>query len=444
MPLSFLSSRRGPQRGVATLTVALLLLFVASLAMLYVNRGVLVEQRTSAAQMQSSQTLETAEAALEWATGMLNSPYIIGTDCKPTTDATKNNFRHRYVMTKANDAASPSSNVIPSTVNPTCKINPADGTMTCSCPTNGQASAGSAAQPGFTLAFEQVAEPGTGVILEDVVKVTAWACGARTDECRPDNYTSGEGHYQRVTAMLKLGPAPRIPSAPLTCGTSCDVKGSFNIINSDVATNGILINAGTTITVGNGTTLESLEGQPVANAQIANDASLLALSSKDPTCDQSAMFSAYFSMTIEQFRDATSTKRLSCSSASDCKNKLDNAYNEGWRSFYFDTDLQLSGNNTYGTRQSPITIVTPNAIKINGDNTFYGLIFSNSADWNDIGTGSATIYGAQVTCAAYNTNGNGTLEYDPDALKNMRRMSAPLVRVPGSWRDFILDSDAKK
>jgi hypothetical protein len=446
MPSQTNSLGRSPQRGAATLAVALLLLFVASLSVLYVNRGVLVEQRTSAVQMQSSQTLEAAEAAVEWATGMLNSPYYIGTDCKPTTVANSRTFRERYVMSKAYDAASPSTDVFPATANPGCKIDTATGALKCDCPANGSAATGAAEQPGFTLAFESVPDPSNPLVnLADAVKITAWACAAQAGECKPDNYKEAEGH-QRVTAVLKLGPAPRIPSAPLTCGTSCVVSGSFNVVNKDVATNGILINAGTTITVKNGAEngLESLEGQPVANAQIGSDQSLLALSSKDPTCDKSAMFMAYFSMTIEQFRDATSTTKISCGSAADCKSKLDTAIAAGNQSFYFETDLQLSGNNTYGTRQRPITIVTPNAIKINGDNVFYGLIFSNSADWNDIGTGSSTIYGAQVTCAAYNTNGSGTLEYDPEALKNTRRMSAPLVRVPGSWRDFILDSDAKK
>jgi Tfp pilus assembly protein PilX len=447
--MAFHTNHRGrsQQRGVATLTVALLLLFVASLSALYVNRGVLVEQRASGVQTQSTQTLEVAEAAVEWATGMLNSPYYIGADCKMTSSATNpRTFRERYVMSKANDAASPTTDVAPSTANPGCKINPATGALTCACPDTGGAAIGAAEQPGFTLAFESVPDPSNPLVnLPDVVKVTAWACAAQAGACKPEDYMKAEGH-QRVTAVLKLGPAPRIPSAPLTCGTSCEVSGSFNIVNKDVATNGILINAGTTITVKNGAEngLESLEGQPVANAQIGSDQSLLALSSKDPTCDKSAMFMAYFSMTIEQFRDATSTTKISCSSASDCKSKLDAAIAQGKQFFYFETDLQLSGNNTYGSRNRPITIVTPNAIKINGDNTFYGLIFSNSADWNDIGTGSSTIYGAQVTCAAYNTNGSGTLEYDPETLKNTRRMSAPLVRVPGSWRDFILDSDAKK
>jgi hypothetical protein len=81
-------------------------------------------------------------------------------------------------------------------------------------------------------------------------------------------------------------------------------------------------------------------------------------------------------------------------------------------------------------------------VKINGTTVIYGLIFSNSADWDYDGSGNSKVYGAQVTCASYSNNGNGTVSYDPDALENARRMSAPMVRVPGSWRDFRTNTDA--
>lgn len=430
---------RKAQRGVATLVITLLLLFAASLGALYVNRSVMVEQRTSANQMQSTLAHEVAEAAIEWATGMLNSPYDVGTDCKFLT-TTNTSFRKRYVLTQLN-AATPSTAVAPATTTfPGCKIDPTTGTTTCQCPTavsnvTTVADLGSNVLPSFTVAFEAV--PGDG----DSVKVTAYACSAQAATCSSTTYANADGNA-RITTTLKLLPVIRANAcSPLTCGTSCAVGGSFNIINQDTTCNGILVNSGTSVSTAPGTSMTTLAGQPTQNAIVANDSSLSTLSSSDPTCDNSQMFNAYFGSTIQKFRSSPSTKIMSCGSASDCKSKLQGAYDDGWRVFYFDSDLQLSGNNTFGTKADPITIVTSSAIKINGNNEFYGLIFSNSADWNDIGTGSATIHGAQITCAAYNTNGNGTLEYDPDALSNARRLSAVMVRVPGSWRDFKTNAD---
>lgn len=439
-PLAHLrSGGRHAQRGVGVIAVTLILLFALSVATLYVNRGVLMEQRSSANQAQATLAHEVAESGLEWAIGMLNSPFDIGTDCAFLT-TTNVSFRKRYVLTQF-AASPPSTNVVPATNTfPGCKIDPATGNRSCSCPTvpssgTATASLGTSVQPSFTIAFEAV----TGDV--EAVRVTSYACSAQASACSSTNFGTADGNA-RLSAIIKLRPLLRAtPSAPLTCGTSCTVGGSYNIVNQDISTNGILINAGTSISTAPGTSMTTLQGQPTANAQVGSDSSLSALSSADPTCSNSQMFNAYFGSTLTQYRNAPTTKVLSCGSTSDCKTKLDGAYNDGWRAFYFDSDLQLSGNNTYGSQADPITLVTPNAITINGNNTFYGMIFSNNSDWNNIGTGSAVIYGAQVTCAAFNSNGNGTVSYDPEALRNARRMTGIMVRVPGSWRDFRVSTD---
>jgi hypothetical protein len=64
------------------------------------------------------------------------------------------------------------------------------------------------------------------------------------------------------------------------------------------------------------------------------------------------------------------------------------------------------------------------------------LVFSNEAINSNIGTGNSDIYGAMITCENYQSNGNGTVIYDPNALNSTRRDTAIFVRVPGSWRDF--------
>ncbi|MFO1329696.1 MAG: hypothetical protein U1F56_20215 [Rubrivivax sp.] len=432
MPFHHPAPRR--QRGVGTLAATLLLMLVIAVVAFYVNRGVLFEQRTSANQARATLAQEVAEAGVEWATGMLNAPYDIGADCGflATTNVS---FRRRYVQTKVTDAVSPTTDVVPATtIFPGCKITAA-GT-TCNCPTAaGAAALGAAVQPGFTVAFEAVAgDP-------ESVRVTSWGCAAQSDTCSGANSANAEASA-RISVILKMRPLLRaVPSAPLTCGTFCDLGGSYNVVNSDVATNGILVNAGTTITDGPGVSYTTLQGQPSANALIGNDASLNALSSTDATCTNSNMFRAYFGSTMEQYAASPNTKTISCGSAADCKSQLQTAYDDGWRNFYFASDLHLSGNITYGSAADPITIVTPNAIDINGTSDIYGLIFSNDASWNDLGTGTAVIHGAQISCAGYRNNGNGTVTYDPDALRNARRNSSLMVRVSGSWRDYRLNSD---
>jgi Tfp pilus assembly protein PilX len=424
-------ARRPRQRGAGTLAIVGLLLAATTLALFYLNRGIVLEQRLASNQLRSTVALETAEAGIEWATGMLNAPWDVGANCN-FLDTANESFRKKYVMTDWDDAAAPSSDMVPSAAQPSCRMT--DAGRVCSCPADNSTEVPTIAGRGasFSVSFEAV--PGDA----EAVRVRSWGC-APTDggqACHAANVAGADANAL-IEVILKLKPVLRAaPAAPLTCGTSCTVGGSYNIDNQDGATNGALINAGTSISTSPGTSLATVPGQPTGNALIGNDQSLADLSSADADCSDSAMFKAYFGTTIEAYQRAPTTKTLSCGSAADCNSKITGAYGEGWRSFYFTSDLQLSGNSTLGSAADPVTIVTPNALNINGNWTVYGLIFSNSAEFNDLGTGSATIEGAQISCAAYKNNGNGTLAYNPDALKNARRFSALMVRVPGSWKDF--------
>jgi Tfp pilus assembly protein PilX len=440
------------QRGVGTVAVTLLLLFATSVAVLYANRGVLLEQRASGSQAQATLAHEVAEAGLEWATGMLNSPYDLNADCSFLTTA-KSSFRKRYVLTNYPTAstAAPATNVFPG-----CKIDPATGSTTCNCPTvpassstQAVASLGTSVLPSFTVAFESVAGDA------ESVKITVYACSAQANACTQTasagNFGSADGSA-RLTEILKLAPTLRaVPAAPLTCGTSCDLSGgSQSIVNQTVSSNGILVNAGDTISLPNGSNktnsvLSTLPGLPVDNALIGSDASLGNLWNSDQDCSKSQVFNAFFGSTIAQYAsDTSSVYPIDCSGASDCTSRLQTAISNGWTSFYAPNGIQLSGNYTYGSDSSPITLVVNGSLKINGNNTFYGLVFANDANLNstDIGTGNSTINGAMVTCAGYKSTGNGTLAYDPAALGNAQNLNGPMVRVPGSWRDFKTTADA--
>jgi hypothetical protein len=64
------------------------------------------------------------------------------------------------------------------------------------------------------------------------------------------------------------------------------------------------------------------------------------------------------------------------------------------------------------------------------------LVYSNTADFNDVGFGTANVYGAAITCGQYNNNASGLLKYDADVLRGSSVDSGVFVRVPGSWKDF--------
>lgn len=420
--------------------MTLILLFSTSLIMLYLNRNIIFEQKTSANQLRSTAALEMAEAGMEWTTGMLNTAYDIDANCAFLA-TTNISFRRKYVQTAWASGSADATNVLPATTTyPGCKVN--GNALTCSCPTvpssgNATASLGTAELPGFTVSFSATSDP-------EAVRIIATGCTAQAGACTPGTAGNSDA-TATVSAILKLRPLLRAaPASPLTCGTTCAVGGSYNIVNRDVETGGILVNAGSGITQGNGTSYTSIPGQPVANALVGNDASLSALSSADPTCTNSSMFNAYFGSTIAQYAASPATKTIpNCGSANTCGGLVDTAYADGWRSFYFpDGFARNNSSGSLGSVSDPVTLVSASGFDLNGNIDIYGMIFSNSANVNDLGTGTADIHGALVTCAAYDNNGNGTLEFDPAVLKGVRRSTGSLVRVPGSWTDRCTASSA--
>jgi hypothetical protein len=287
----------------------------------------------------------------------------------------------------------------------------------------------------------------TGTQDPTAVRIISTGCTPQAGVCKPltagSAATTGASDANAaVSVILKLNPTLRAaPSAALTCGTSCAVGGSYDVYNYEVSSNGYLVNAGTAITNGPGTTFRTIPGQPIQNALIPNDPSLSALSSSDPTCTNSAMFNAYFGTTLAVYAASPEVKTLAgCNNPSTCGGLINTAYNEGWRSFYFPDGMDLNNSAPFSVLGSPtagqgVNLVSPADININGNITINGLLFSNSSNFNDLGTGTANINGAIISCAGYSNNGNGTLSYNSGALGGTGLRPGVMVRVPGSWRD---------
>jgi hypothetical protein len=435
----------GRQRGAAALAASMLLLFASSIVVFYLNRGLLFEQKTSANQLRSTAAFEVAEAGIEWATGMLNRPYDIDASCNLLATANVS-FLRRYIQTgyPGNTGVQVTTNTFPG-----CKVN--GTTLDCRCPapsgSEQVANPGTALQSSFTVAFSPVNDPATGSQDPTAVRVTSTGCTPQAGMCKPltagSAATTGAADANAtVSVILKLNPTLRAaPSAALTCGTSCYVGGAYTVKNEEVLSNGYLVNAGTTIDQSPAalSRYQTIPGQPVQNALIPSDSSLSSLAAGG--CSNSAMFSAYFGSTLAQYIASPEVKSLpGCDNPSTCGGLINTAYNEGWRSFWFPDGMSLNNSAPFSVLGAAaagqgVNLVSDQGININGNITINGLLFSNSIDTNDLGTGTANINGAMIACNSYNNNGSGTLAYNSAALGGTGLRPGLMVRVPGSWRD---------
>lgn len=198
-------ARRNLQRGAATVLVVLMLLAATLLVLLGANRTLLLELRMSGNQVHATSAFEAAEAGLEWAGALLNSPQRIGADCRPDSGAA-NNFRDRHLAIDAGGAISGrhwSNAGTPAPLQAAC-VN--DGSAwRCSCPSDAAPGPGAGAGAAFTVHFLAGSRPG-------VVRVVSTGCNRFAGACRADGTGRPEAKA-RIEALLALQPALAVPPA---------------------------------------------------------------------------------------------------------------------------------------------------------------------------------------------------------------------------------------
>ena len=422
------------QRGAATLVVSMTLLFGMTLIAFFANKNMIFEQKTSANQMRSTKAFEAAEAGIEWATSMLNDPRYTNATCTTTGTNNTRSFRSQYLPYGASSGFAPVSNAQPG-----CSMSSTTGTpvLSCSCPAAGSnPSLSSTTDPTFTVKFEPVNAatlPG-GTANNESVLVTAYGCTAADGRCVP-GFTGMADGYQKISVILKLRPALKaMPAAAISTGGSLDLGSSASTVaNTDLASNGTLVNAGGTCCGSkNFQNTTTLPGTPVQNAIVTGDTSLSALSSS-----QDEMFKAFFGTTVAQYQADPATKVLTATMCgSDCTSAFQTAFEQGYRAFYLQGDMSIS-NGTIGTQANPVILATSANLKFNGTTQIWGLIYADTAvSWNPNGSGNGKLNGALVTRGSFSPNANADYLYDADALSRIRGLTGTMMRVPGSWKDF--------
>jgi Tfp pilus assembly protein PilX len=448
------------QRGAAALTVSMLLLFGLTLAVFYLNRGLVFEQKSSANQTRATRAFEMADAGIEWSLTMLNSRDAITTACAATTGTTT--FMAKYLapnVTQFNVVANARAG---------CTVSSA-GALTCSCPTAGSAPTyANTTDPRFLVTFSSVAGQ------TQMVEVVSMGCTSDSTDC---DGTGSADAISRVRALIKVKPAfGNIPASPLTAGGTVSLTGNVIVSNPYTETNGITVNSGSTTSLGGNATVYTVPGGLAADSVVASDSTLSSLAANTAgETSGDVMFATYFGQTIGQYADSDKTYRLKmqssgtcpstyhacCANASECGEWVNDQFyaaSGAYSNFYLDGDLTLnasnvtgpvSDTNTLGANNEPSGTYRPIALVITGDLqvnsalTINGLIYAATTSIADplvwSGSGDATINGAMITRSSLTKGAAGGLNlyYDPKLLAYlMAPTRGTMSRVPGSWRDF--------
>ena len=445
---------RGSQRGAVALVVALVLVFGMALVAFFSNRGMIFEQKTSANQYRYTRAFEMAEAGLEWATARLNDDIFLlnAPSCVAETPASqgteKKSFRERYLGVPN---TVPPAFSISSVPRPGCSV-AADGTPTCSCPTAGNSpTLGSAADPRFSVEFRPVAGDALAV---EIISYGCTNAGANGAPCDP-NATPVSDATAVVRAVFKVRPKfPNAPGAGLVAGSAAVSGGNLNVINLDVASNGITINSGTTVDLGTGTSVTTLPGTPPRASVLDNDPSLNALTNADANGD--LFFQSFMGETQAQYKAnpltwlitsgscGSNVRCTSCTNPGNCGSAVSAAIDTGVTQFWAESAVSFVNGNlpavgTIGTALKPITFATSASVELRSNLVAYGMFYVGTGtaleNWDYDGSGSAKIYGSFVSRGNFD-KGSGTLDLIYDAkIFGKGETTGLLIRVPGSWRD---------
>ncbi len=438
------------QRGAATLIAVMTLFFIMSLVAAYTNRSLIFEQRTSANQYRSTQSLEAADAGLEWVISQLNYSRV-DAGCAKSAVVTDTSFRQRYL------------NINAATGNITPVVNPGGGDLTalcvwtntawdCNCPTTGLPTVVAPTTPGpkpaFRVRFRAIGVPQPSAIWVDVVGCTRLGLGA-SDPCL--SFTGlGELNEGRtvVTSMVSLaGNAAGLPLAAVTARGAINLGTSaLSAFNTVSGGSGLALQSGGTI-AGPAMVLRGAPGTPAAAATIDSDPALgsgvgQGLVAATPYTTEDRMFAAVFKGRPTGFQNQQAIFQLTCplSGCTAAMVRAVVAFNPG-RPLWLNGSLIVDSAGDIGSAAEPVLMV------INGDlqhsasgAAIYGLVYVRMAggavNWNVSGSGQ--INGAVVTDGGMtSTVASGpTVVYDPDVLNLVRFNVGSFVRVPGSWRDF--------
>ncbi len=444
LPMAPTRARRSRRRqgGVATLIVVMLIFFVVSLAAAYASRNLIFEQRTSTNQYHSTQSLEAAEAGLEWALTMLNSGRI-GDDCQPTNDLTKSNFRDRFLNLDKNPASATFGR---STPDPGGMLNSAwaacssDGaTWTCTC-------AGAALTPAslptgvaaFSVRFLNnwnfpVNTP--GLVHVEVNGCTSYNVGCVTAVAGDAGYQDCHSTLCSLAVLYSAVKSP--PTAALTAWQS--VTGPLAVYNQDTASGGIAIHAGGAVG-GPGLVFGGPPGTPATASMLVrdNDPALSGLDADAGGCNY-CTFSSTFGLRPDTYHRQPAMATVDCSAtcaAADVNNVLA-AGRSGMVWLKGAGGLTLSNAaDIIGAAGSPVVLVIDGPLTITAAATsaatIYGLVYAPSAS-----LASGQIRGALVSASTVVGSGaGGQVSYDATALSQLSVLAGSYVKVPGSWRDF--------
>ena len=421
-------------RGVAALTVVMVLFFIMALVAAYTNRNLVFEQRISANSYRLARAADASEAGLDWTVALLNGGRITD-QCVPSNLAADPDFRRRYLIDDTNETNPEGGyDLIGSDlIFPACVVN-SGGVMNCICPTlanrnpamvvpaDGVGTAfrlnlrrpGSAVRPGsISVIARGCASPGAG----------GSACHIQSGaEVAVDAKAGGQVTLGLLRAM------PFAPVATLTAGRDIRTNGGVLTVVNNHANTGVTAHAGGAVLPNPpGTTVFVGPAGSGSDGVLGNDIALLNLA----TLADDAWFKSMFALDRSHYARQPAVISLDCALVPCTSANLINTLARYPRHpIWINGNLSITAAGALGSATEPVMLVVTGDFTVAAATQIFGFVHANNIVWSS----AASLQGAMVAANDFVASDNATLVYRRDVLDIIRLRYGSFVRVPGSWK----------
>ena len=429
-----------PVRGMAALTVVMMLFFVMALVAGYTNRNLIFEQRISANNYRATKALEAADAGVEWAVAMLNGGRV-STSCQASNLPQDDDFRRRFLAdARADSTNGPGGYDLAWGTNSAGRMFPAcinrDGVLTCICPSS-------------TVRAPEISPPADGVgsafavsfllpgndVRPGAIQIATRGCaspGQGNSACFSQSSDTPlvDSVFNSLVTLGLVRALPIAPPAALTTGTTIDASAGRLLISNPDRQTAMAVNAGGAMTPGSGG-IDRLEGPSGSDASDAarlvktNDANLANLAA----APNDAWFRTNFGSDPAAFSRQPATMLINCDAGCTWANLANVVASYPRNPIYVRGNLTLDPAVDVGSTQDPLMLVVNGTLTVASTANITGFLHGTSVVW----TAAATVRGAVMSASNFTTSATTTIVYDAAALNTISLRYGSFVRVPGSW-----------
>lgn len=435
LPCGALSRTSPPDRGLAALTIVMVLFLIMAMVAAYTNRNLIFEQRTSANSYRAERALAAAEAGVDWTLSVLNSGRL-NTHCE-LDDAGTDDYRTRYLSADSEGRLSVRTGTPTSTMYSGCTN--VDGALNCTCPTTSASTASLTSTidpPGN--AFRVNFFPPGGAIRPGAIGLMVQGCGTPGISGAVCVSSSGSPQVDGIARVaVTLGLVRALPAAPIAALVAAGPVNAagveLNIANEDGQT-GYTVYSGGSVTQG-GTSHLTVPAGLGGNGVVENDASLngrrLADIANGATANDD-MFTATFGLDGPNYRRQQGVVRKTCATPCTAEQLAYMIKAFPGRAIWFDGDLSIGSVTTdpIGTVTRPALVIATGTLSVQADNPMVGLFYGSAVNWSAAG---ANVRGAVISATAFTSTATTTITYDADVLQTLVTSYGTFVRAPGSW-----------